>query len=466
MGETSHSSSDRGEESGEFLTTLAAEHTADVDHVRDTLSEAARLVMLPLPYRDVGEVARGGMGAVHRVWDGDLERNVAVKLISQRLTGDPASVQRFVEEARITAQLDHPNIVPVHGLGELPEQGGPCLVMKLVEGKTFKHHLRGLPAPPWSAAQLDEILDIFLKVCDAVSFAHSRGFVHRDLKPENIMVGSFGQVYVMDWGIARPLPKERAKSPQPPSGANTRTPLGTPVYMAPEQALRLEHDIDERTDIFLLGAVLYEILTGRPPHQGPNLVAILYRAITCTILPPQEAAPDRQPPTALSRIAMRALARDAKDRYQTVEELARDVESFKRGEERAPTMVFPPGTPVIVEGQEGTAAYVVVSGRCVVYKMRDGERVVLREMGPGSVFGETAVFTSRPCSATVEALDELTVKVVTRESLAESLGLDTWMGAFVRTLAERFREVDERLRAREMADARRNSEVAELKPKR
>ena len=438
--------------SGEFISTLALAHTVENErNAPRTPVELPNQVPLAEPYIDQGEVARGGMGSVRHAWDSVLERHVAVKIISPRLANDPSALQRFAEEARITAQLDHPNIVPVHKLGHAPNDT-PCLAMKLVQGRTLLAHLRTLPPPPWSQATLDEVLGIFLKVCDAVAFAHSKGVVHRDLKPENIMVGSFGQVYVMDWGIAKQLTRDEPRANVTPGApVSSRGPMGTPAYMSPEQALRYEPDINERTDVFLLGAVLYEILTGRPPHQGPNLVALLYRAITANITPAHVAAPERAVPPALSRFVQRAMARDPNDRYPSVTALKRDVEGFLRGEERAPEAEFAPGEKVISEGQEGLAAYVIVSGRCVAYKVLDGERVVLREMGPGDVFGETAVITERPTSATVEAIEPLKVKVVTRDALTEALGLHTWMGAFVRSLAERFRETDARLRALEAA---------------
>ncbi len=442
-------------ESGEFISTLALAHTVENEQSSPRLrADLPNIVPLADPYLDQGEVARGGMGSIRHAWDAVLQRHVAVKIVSPRLASDPAALQRFTEEARITAQLDHPNIVPVHLLANAPDDS-PCLAMKLVQGRTLLAHLRTLPPPPWSHATLDEVLGIFIKVCDAVAFAHSKGFVHRDLKPENVMVGSFGQVYVMDWGIAKVLPRDRAEPPPAPGQPTaSRGPMGTPAYMSPEQALRYEPDINERTDVFLLGAVLYEILTGRPPHQGPNLVALLYRAITANITPAVVASPERQVPPALSRIAQRAMAREPAERYPSVLDMKREVESFLRGEERAPDAIYAPGEKVIEEGQEGVAAYVIVSGRCVAYKIRNGERVMLREMGPGEVFGETAVITSRPTSATVEAIEPLKLKVVTREALSETLGLHTWTGAFVRSLAERFREVDERLRTLEAATGR------------
>jgi serine/threonine protein kinase len=429
------------------LETLCAQHTLALEKRPLVDDDAPAFIPLPAPYQDMGQVARGGMGLVRRAWDPELGRHVAVKVIRPAFAADPATRERFRQEARITGQLQHPAVVPVHQLARGPE-GDPIFAMKLVEGRTFSEHLRSLPPPPWPTATLDEVLRVLIRVCDAVAYAHAQGVVHRDLKPENVMVGSFGQVYVMDWGIARVLP--RAGAPAPPGQVEAEDlAVGTPGYMTPEQAMRDESAIDERTDVYLIGAVLYEILTGRPPHFGPTLLAVLQRAIAGRIVPPEAAAPERQPPPVLARIAMKAMERDPAERYQSVVELKTDLESFMRGDERAPTRTFQPGQRVLTEGRPSTEAYVIVKGRCAVFTERSGQRVVLRELGPGEVFGETAVFTGRPTSASVDALDEVEVKVVTRESLSQSLGLHTWMGKFIQTLAERFREVDERLREAE-----------------
>ena len=203
-----------------------------------------------------------------------LERHVAVKIISPRLANDPSALQRFADEARITAQLDHPNIVPVHKLGHAPNET-PCLAMKLVQGRTLLAHLRTLPPPPWSHATLDEVLEIFQKVCDAVAFAHSKGVVHRDLKPENIMVGSFGQVYVMDWGIA--VRCQRGDDGRLHPIEAKKGLRGTLAYMAPEQARRGVAGVDERADVYGLGAVLYEFLTGRPPFEPRGVLEDVVR---------------------------------------------------------------------------------------------------------------------------------------------------------------------------------------------
>ena len=433
--------------------TLAAEYEAAemaktqlfIDSNTESDAKAKQAVFaLPEPYADRGEIARGGMGAVRRAFDEDLRRQVAIKVMLPTISGKESVSQRFIDEARITALIDHPNIAPVYRLARAPD-GALSLVMKLIEGQSFTNHLRSLPPPPWSWSVLDSVLSIFVKVCDAVAFAHSRGVIHLDLKPDNIMLGPFGQVYVVDWGIARYRPaSEQLATLETLSPRDAST--GTPAYMSPEQALRIEQHISELTDVFLLGGMLYEILTGRRPHEGQTVVEVLTSAIRGVVTPPAKRGPHRMIHPSLAAIAMKALAARPQDRHQSVLDLQREVVAFQRGEERAPRRTYEAGAVVIREGEPGDEAFVIVSGKCVVTATSEGGRVVLRELGPGDVFGETAVFSDEPRSATVEATEPLEVRVVTGETLSDSLGLQTWTGEFVKALAERFREADRRNR--------------------
>lgn len=433
--------------------TLAAEHEeaekAKTLLVEQTLAEAGpdgppELAALPDPYIDRGEVGRGGMGAVRRAFDDDLQRLVAIKVMLPTLSRRTSLAQRFIDEARITALIDHPNIAPVYRLARASD-GSLSLVMKLIEGRTLTSYLQGLPTTPWPPDILDAALSIFVKVCDAVAFAHSKGVIHLDLKPDNVMLGPFGQVYVVDWGIARYRPAhEQPALLKTASAKNAST--GTPAYMSPEQALRIDTQIGEQTDVFLLGGMLYEILTGHRPHAGLSMVAILTSAIRGAVIPPAERVPKRLIPQSLAAIAMKAMAPQPQDRHASILELQSEVVAFQRGGERAPRRTYKPGSVVIREGEPGHEAFVIVSGRCAVTAMNDGKRVVLRELGPGDVFGETAVFSDEPRTATVEATETLVVRVVTEETLSQTLGLQTWAGEFVRTLADRFREADRRAR--------------------
>ena len=310
-----------------------------------------------------GEIARGGMGAVLRAVDCDLRREVAVKYLLDQ--SDPRKQARFVEEAQITGQLEHPNIVPIHELG-IDGQGRLFFAMKMVHGRSLQQILEELRDAPRSAAKewpLGRLLTVFVSVCNALAYAHSRGVVHRDLKPANIMVGDFGEVYVMDWGLAKIV---RHAAPAEPTAVIQSTPsfawaedadasagqaatvrtsrqesddrtmdgaiLGTPLYMAPEQAQGQLDAIDARTDVYALGAILYKMLTLLPAidRQG-GAALILARVVKGEIVPPEKRTPQRRIPAELSAVALKALAREPANRYPSAEALRRDVELYQEG---------------------------------------------------------------------------------------------------------------------------------------
>jgi tetratricopeptide (TPR) repeat protein len=241
----------------------------------------------PARYRLGAEIARGAMGVVYRAADAVQDREVAVKVLQERFAPDSGTARRFAAEARITAQLQHPGVPPVHDLGTLPD-GRPFLAMKLIKGETLDALLKGRPNP---AADRGRFVAAFEKVCEAVGYAHAHGVVHRDLKPSNVMVGSFGEVQVMDWGLAkfvagreRERPADEETDPDGTADLSSdprsefRVPdtaltaagsiLGTPAYMPPEQAIGAIDQIDARSDVFGLGGILAAVLTGRPPFVG------------------------------------------------------------------------------------------------------------------------------------------------------------------------------------------------------
>ncbi len=402
-----------------------------------------------------GLLGRGGSSTVVRAFDRDLLRDVAIKILLTEFQEGSPETERFVEEARITGQLEHPNIVPVYELGAQPN-GQRFLCMRLLEGQTLEATLNRAGLSRLEADRLADLLLVFVKVCEAVAFAHSRGVIHRDLKPTNIMISDFGQVYVLDWGIARLLPRMPGQEPWvqvSPDGSAGRNSdpegvlVGTPCYMAPEQFRGAQGTIDPRTDVFALGATLYQILTGQPPLSAEVVRSFWTGQTPPAIVPPERLAP--AVPMGLSKIAMRAMAYDPAQRYASVAELKRDIESFQRGAWHLPRVSVAAGTVIVTEGEPGHAAYVIERGRCVAYRMEGFAEIELRVMGPGEVFGETAIFSDKPRTASVKALTEMDLLVVTSEVLAQGVGLNSWMGAFVRALADRFRETEERLRGLE-----------------
>ncbi len=317
-------------------------------------------------YTTESELGRGGMGIVLRTRDNDLRRQVAMKVIRrERLT--PGTVEgvtvlrRFIEEAQITGQLEHPNIVPVHELGA-DAQGRPYFTMKMVKGRPLSEVLRGLRRMDARFVRdypLDRLLQVFLKVCDALSFAHAHRVIHRDLKPDNIMLGDFGEVVVMDWGLARVLDapgddtapvetdnssRKAAGEYEPSSHSMEGAVAGTPSYMAPEQARGQLSRLDQRTDVFALGALLYDMLVLRPPYRGQNSTELLEFASRAEITDPvrrldedpelrqaRARLPGGRVPPELAAIAMHALAEQPERRYQSAREMAADVENFIAG---------------------------------------------------------------------------------------------------------------------------------------
>ena len=265
----------------------------------------------------------GGMGKVLLAIQRPLQREVAVKTPRNADVNGQLTAEQL-REALVTGRLEHPNIVPVHLLGRA-EDGAPFFVMKRIEGTPW----RELLDEPGALGKLgrrgeDPLgfhLGVLLEVCNAVSFAHSRGVLHRDLKPDNVMLGSFGEVYVLDWGIAVTMQADPLLS----LASDSRGVCGTPSYMAPEMAEGNGSKLSERTDVFLLGAVLHHILAGRAPHQGTTLLTVLTAAWEAK---PPVFGPDV--PDELAAICRRAMGRLPEDRYASVQQLRDAVEGFLR----------------------------------------------------------------------------------------------------------------------------------------
>ncbi|MBI1320059.1 MAG: protein kinase [Candidatus Hydrogenedens sp.] len=332
----------------------AAPAWLNIQALRD--GDAVQVPELPGRYKVIREYGRGGMGRVLLVHDNVLEREIALKELHTRQETDsmigglhpsPVSapmVARFLQEARITGQLEHPGIVPVYELGRR-EDGTVYYTMKLVRGRTLSDSIR-------QAANLQERLELlphFVNLCQAIAYAHSRGVVHRDLKPGNVMLGEFGETVVLDWGLAKPKEWDETefgsaglsgdgeeisgKIRLGSEGSSKKTlygeALGTPAYMPPEQARGDLDKIDERSDVYSLGMVLFELLTGKLPYAGENLQAQLARAIVGDV--PQVHALEPMAPVELAAICQRALNRDPDKRYQSAKELAEEVQRFLSG---------------------------------------------------------------------------------------------------------------------------------------
>lgn len=395
----------------------------------------------------------GGMGRVLQVLDLNLGRRMAMKILLPAWRSRRDLLSSFTTEARITGFLEHPNIIPVHDLG-LAKEAGLYYTMKLVEGESLHAVLRRLRAhDPDTVARYTpfRLLGIFHRVCDALAFAHSNRLLHLDIKPHNVLLGRFGEVFLIDWGLARvcgapaevddPVKRTFLAGLQEQARSRGDQIAGSPAYMSPEQARGDAAAIDERTDIFLMGATLYEMFTLFPPYAAPSLSRALALARRGDIEPPQSRNPERQVPAEIARIIARATARDPKDRHASVAELAAEVDEVMAGRWRPEARrSFAAGDLLMRQGEAATESYVILSGRVRVYTETDGERLVLRDCGPGEMVGEMALVSHEPRSASVEALEATVVAVVDQQRLTEQLdALPPYMANMVSVLVSRLR---------------------------
>lgn len=294
--------------------------------------------------------AVGGMGRVWRAWDHQLHREVAIKELRPEVSKSRAIVNRFLREARLTGQLEHPGIIPVHELDADVTDRGPFYAMRLVQGRTLHQAIEDYHAKEKTGAAdamaLVNLLAAFVGACNTVAYAHSHGVIHRDLKGDNIILGDFGEVVVLDWGLAKQVsvPDSTAEPDsqefEPPEFDHADAGLtmqgqvvGTPAYMSPEQAAGRLDLIDHRTDIYGLGAILYEILTGQPPFVGSTTVEVLLAAQRGDPPAPREIAPDV--PGVLEAICIRALSKDPEQRFSSAGDLALEVQQWQESERQA-----------------------------------------------------------------------------------------------------------------------------------
>lgn len=351
------------------LSSLRSQFSAPSVVLRNEDSEIHEPILRPnsteLPSRNEGskyqlhgEIARGGMGAVLKGVDIDLGRNLAIKVLLDAHKDNPEVIQRFVEEAQIGGQLQHPGIAPVYELGTFADNR-PYFTMKLVNGKTLASSLADRQSPDQDRAKL---IGIFEQVCQTMAYAHSRGVIHRDLKPANIMIGAFGEVQVMDWGLAKVLnsggiaDEKKARNHYQDNDVVTHrshlnsaqigtdkfendmtlvgSVMGTPSYMPPEQALGEVDKLDERSDVFGLGAILCEIITGKPPYVSEKSSELFQMASLAKLKPCFERLDHCNADQQLVLLVQGCLSKDAKDRPKNARAVADRISQYLESVER------------------------------------------------------------------------------------------------------------------------------------
>jgi eukaryotic-like serine/threonine-protein kinase len=285
-------------------------------------------------YSNFEPLAKGGSAILQTCRDDNLGRTVVMKILHPHLAQNEYMKARFLREARVTAQLQHPATVPVYEIGHDIE-GRLYFTMKKVEGITLREILDKQSLGNEEAIatyNLDRMLGIIIQTCNALHYAHVHGVVHRDVKPENILVGEYGEVILLDWGVAKVWANDDPELREEMEHEVLTDPgqrPGTPLYMSPEQIRGGGDNIDGRTDVYGIGAVLYEVLTLKEPHRGENINETFEMILNEETIPPEKRTPDRQVPKRLSAITMKALEKQPVDRYQTMQELIAALRDFR-----------------------------------------------------------------------------------------------------------------------------------------
>ncbi len=283
-------------------------------------------------YKFIRSIGFGGMKAVLLVLDTDTGREVAMAMMPDFRERPAGDLTRFVREARMTARLEHPNIVPVHDIG-MDLSGAPFFTMKYLRGRSLATFLRQVRRNEPEAVQeytVERAMQIYTRVCNATVFAHSQRILHLDIKPDNVNLGNYGEVLLLDWGLATamPDPAENGDDVAPPGRTTAK---GTPGFMAPEQATGESARFDERTDVYALGALLYTMLTLQCPLAGKSVDEMLQLTMRGEIPPPSEVAPGRSIPAALEAICRKAMQLNPENRYPNAAELRADIQAFNAG---------------------------------------------------------------------------------------------------------------------------------------
>jgi len=406
-------------------------------------------------YRFQRKIVAGGMGAILKVLDQDLQRVSAMKVILPKFKGNEDTLSDFITEAKITGLLEHPNIIPVHELGLMSETG-LFFTMKLAQGESLNDILTEVKQGNQEYVKkynTYHLLNIFRKVCDAVSYAHSKNIIHQDIKPHNIMVGQYGEVLMMDWGIARfvgdtadeedAVMRDIREDIMLFSKGKDDIIKGSPTYMSPEQVIGDPRLLDKQTDIFLLGSTLYHIFTLEAPFFGKDIYEILRNAETGNLIPPEARNPSRQIPEEVCRIIAKAMGNRKEDRYKTVEDMAQEIDDLISGKwSQQEKRIFLAGEMLMREGETGDEAYLILDGKVQVVKETGGHRVVLATLKEGDIIGEMSLISQDKVarSASVEAIEATEVAVLTKNVVSQNLKkLPRYMEKIVSTLTERLR---------------------------
>lgn len=418
---------------------------ANSDNPERDRAELLQGYQTPEPRYNILElIGQGGFGEVMSCFDRFTHRLVARKSLKDKHRDNIAQLRALINESRLVSYLEHPGIVPLYDV-YVDEQGKFAYTMKYIEGEPLSNWLKqhALRRQPFPASWC---LRIFTKLCETLSYAHDRGVLHLDIKPANVMLGTYGEVLILDWGSARLYEPElyenylRSISQQeevlPIVNLEDRL-IGTPPYLSPEQVQGYKDKLSPATDIFCAGVLLYQMLSGTSPFSTQSVQTFVDEVLNKDPVPIHQRRADV--PLHLSRIGMKMLSRDPEQRYSSFKEVLHDLQDFNSQGSGFEVRTYNAGEVIFNEGEFGDHAFQIIDGEVEITTTVDGETKILATQGRGDIIGELAVFTKRPRTATVRALQPTTVQLLTADTINKELEkLHPWVGDMIYRLSQKF----------------------------
>ncbi len=423
------------------------------------MNQAARALLGEIRYQVLNELGSGATAKVGRVLDKHLNRIVAQKVFHAELTEDERLLRTFLNEARLVGYLSHPGIVPIFDLSVSAET--PLnYTMPIVDGNSLGELMHADPATGnGQALAIAEALNILIKLCETLNYAHDKGVLHLDLKPDNIVVGEFGEVLIMDWGTGRLKdPTKYAKHLHEATEHNVSVNfesedddlfLGTPKYMSPEQTTASRNELNYASDIFSMGIIAHQLFSGIHPFHAKDLPS-LFSAIQSEEVPRLDQT-DPTLPARLAEIVSRMLAKSTAARYASFSEVLEDLNTLRTAGAAFESRTYEQDEVIFSQGDPSEYAFTIVSGEVQVSINVEGDEKIMSTLGAGSIVGEIGVITGQARTATIKTLCATQISVLKKAQLESELEkLSPWVGQLIEGLADRFNSV--------------NRELAEIKP--